>query len=153
MPSAAAPSFPRSPPNGPPQVSRLLTASDKFTKAGGPERKMGVKARALAQTFSLWARVGQTLLKRCPRSSGLFPRIWEPGSRRRGRRQAGLGHSGPCPRSRKHGLQEPAHNSGVLWEKALPLFFCGQSPQQGCPNHINKVGECGGEIAPAIRSY
>lgn len=38
----------------------------------------------------------------------------------RGRREAGLGYSGLCPRSRKHGHQVPAHNSGVLWKQALP---------------------------------
>lgn len=41
----------------------------------------------------------------------------------RRRHEASVGYSGLCPHSRKHGHQVPAHNSGVLWKKALPLQY------------------------------
>lgn len=78
----------------------------------------GVRYAALEQTFGFctqsWPYLSQTV-------SSFLRILGNPGSPGRGCREAGLGDLGLCPRSRKHGLQVPAHNSRALWKQGGPL--------------------------------
>lgn len=70
MPSAAAPSFPRSPPNGPPQLSRLLTASDKFinknSQRRGARTEDGGKSQGTCANFQPLGQGGPDLTETVP---------------------------------------------------------------------------------------